>query len=247
MSPKREPPSDGSQPLVSEPHGAASVVPANPPAVAPSTGAIPAEVTSAVTRGVADGVVRALQDPEIRDQARHGADAAWTAVQDAASGIARMMVMQRGRTGLSSACSLGGVALIVVSILDVINITNFKSPFEYFLNMYLFAIGWIILFLEADLDRLKTIVLIGRLEPCVRRCHDWIDREMHFLTYLKTRGFFYLFVGLLCAMQCFICITFPIGIWNIFVGLTCITLPPGEPLIEARARPLVDARAEPLV
>eukprot|EP00930_Biecheleria_cincta_P070476 TRINITY_DN58115_c0_g1_i1.p1 TRINITY_DN58115_c0_g1~~TRINITY_DN58115_c0_g1_i1.p1 ORF type:complete len:276 (-),score=24.28 TRINITY_DN58115_c0_g1_i1:137-964(-) len=207
------------------------------------------EVAQAVTRAM----TQALEDPEVQSQlvagARRGAHRWCASMQDvAASGVGEIKrYFQMGPTGLSTMCTLSGVALIVISILDAIDISNIKSPFQYFLNMYLFVIGWVVLFLEANLERMQMMTLIRRIEPCVRRWQEWVHREMHFLTYLKTRGFFYLFVGLLCAMQCFICLTFPIGLWTIIAGIGCITTTPkpAEPHAEPPAEACVTESSSP--
>mmetsp|Transcript_9556 Transcript_9556/g.13370 ORF Transcript_9556/g.13370 Transcript_9556/m.13370 type:complete len:216 (+) Transcript_9556:74-721(+) len=166
----------------------------------------------------------ALQNPEVqqqlKEQAWSGAQQGWVQAQEVAAQVAQEFrgYVQEGPAGVSVLCFLGGLSTMVVGFIGLINFGDIISePFHYLLHAYLVVFGYVAVVLEADVERLHDLKVIGRLAPFVQHFQMEVFEHAKFLTLLRGRGFFYLFVGTLCATQCFFCLFFLCGLWNMGV------------------------------
>merc|ERR1712060_626545 len=91
-------------------------------------------------------------------------------------------------------------------------------------NIYLTAFGVVTFLLEADIDSVKSMKIIGKLAPWVERYQMEVFNRANFLTDLRGRGFYYLFIGTLAASQCLFCLFFVVGTWNILMGVLCVMM-----------------------
>ncbi|CAE7819904.1 unnamed protein product [Symbiodinium sp. CCMP2592] len=69
---------------------------------------------------------------------------------------------------------------------------------------------------------MRKLKFIGRFSPWVEGCPMEVFNRANFLTELRGRGFFYLFIGTLAVTQCFVCLTFVAGLWNMLMGILCL-------------------------
>mmetsp|Transcript_56618 Transcript_56618/g.104805 ORF Transcript_56618/g.104805 Transcript_56618/m.104805 type:complete len:251 (-) Transcript_56618:74-826(-) len=173
----------------------------------------------------------ALQNPEVqqqlKEQAWSGAQQGWQQAQEVAAQVAHEFrgYVQEGPAGVSVLCFLGGVATMVVGFIGLINFGDIiSSPFHYLLHAYLLVFGYVSVVLEADVERLHNLKVIGRLAPFVQHFQMEVFEHAKFLTLLRGRGFFYLFVGTLAATQCLWCLFFLCGLWNMGMGLICLLM-----------------------
>eukprot|EP00930_Biecheleria_cincta_P057033 TRINITY_DN43038_c0_g1_i1.p1 TRINITY_DN43038_c0_g1~~TRINITY_DN43038_c0_g1_i1.p1 ORF type:complete len:281 (+),score=62.33 TRINITY_DN43038_c0_g1_i1:67-843(+) len=173
----------------------------------------------------------ALQDPGVQAQlkaaayerAQQGMEAA---KQGAAVAVQELQkYVQEGPAGISVLCFLGGLVTCVVGILGLLSITDsLISPFHYVLNAYLAMFGLVTFLLEADVESMASLKVIGRLSPWVERYQMEVFQRANFLTELRGRGFFYAFVGTLAVTQCFLCLHFLVGLWNLLMGILCLMM-----------------------
>mmetsp|Transcript_8357 Transcript_8357/g.15207 ORF Transcript_8357/g.15207 Transcript_8357/m.15207 type:complete len:244 (-) Transcript_8357:31-762(-) len=173
----------------------------------------------------------AMQDPTVQQQikevaynkAQEGLEAARVAGAMAAEELGKYI--QEGPAGISVLCFLGGLATTLIGILGLLNFGyGIMSPFTYVLNAYLVAFGIVTFLLEADVESMRRLKVIGRLSPWVERYQMEVFNRANFLTELRGRGFFYLFIGTLAVTQCFICLTFVAGLWNMLMGILCLLM-----------------------
>ncbi|CAK8992216.1 unnamed protein product [Durusdinium trenchii] len=182
--------------------------------------------------GVAQPMVEAaMQDPTVQQhikevayqQASAGYEAAKVAGAMAAEELGKYI--QEGPAGISVLCFLGGMATTLIGLLGLLNFGNgFTSPFQYVLNAYLMVFGIVTFLLEADVESLRSMKVLGRLSPWVERYQLEVFNRANFLTELRGRGFFYVFIGTLAVTQCFICLTFVAGLWNLLMGILCLLM-----------------------
>eukprot|EP00746_Dinoflagellata_sp_MGD_P010571 gnl/MRDRNA2_/MRDRNA2_121863_c0_seq1.p1 gnl/MRDRNA2_/MRDRNA2_121863_c0~~gnl/MRDRNA2_/MRDRNA2_121863_c0_seq1.p1 ORF type:complete len:267 (+),score=32.71 gnl/MRDRNA2_/MRDRNA2_121863_c0_seq1:106-906(+) len=133
--------------------------------------------------------------------------------------------IQEGPAGVSILCFLGGLATTIVGILGLLSIFSIiLSPFHYILNAYLTLFGVVAVLLEADVDRLHKMTVANKLAPIVQEYQFKVFEHAKFLTELRGRGFFYLFVGTLAISQCFFCLLFLCGAWNVLMGVLCLLM-----------------------
>mmetsp|Transcript_76358 Transcript_76358/g.181583 ORF Transcript_76358/g.181583 Transcript_76358/m.181583 type:complete len:259 (+) Transcript_76358:73-849(+) len=178
---------------------------------------------------------RAAQDPQVQAAVAEAATTAATSVaasalQSAQARVVRgaseaMRYIQMGGTGISTLCTISAFATICITLISMFGVLGSLVTFQlatYTLNVYMFFFGWIALLLEADLDRLAAMPLLGKVEPCVRRRQQFVHQEVHIITGLKGRGFFYIFMGVLGVVQG-ISLTFLCGLLNLFSGTMCIS------------------------
>eukprot|EP00439_Symbiodinium_sp_Y106_P015658 s7012_g2.t1 len=131
--------------------------------------------------------------------------------------------IEEGPAGISVLCFLGGLATTLIGILGLLNFGyGLTSPFAYVLNAYLVAFGIVTFLLEADVESMRKLKFIGRFSPWVEGCPMEVFNRANFLTELRGRGFFYLFIGTLAVTQCFVCLTFVAGLWNMLMGILCL-------------------------
>lgn len=173
----------------------------------------------------------ALQDPRVQQHLadaamHHGRETAAIAGQLGAQAAEEFRsYVQEGPAGISILCFLGGCATVVVGVFGLLNFGNaIQTPFNYVLNVYLTCFGLVAVLLEADAERLHTLRVIGKLAPLVQRYQMEVFDRAKFLTQLRGRGFFYLFVGTLAVTQCLVCLLFLCGIWNVLMGVLCLLM-----------------------
>jgi len=180
----------------------------------------------------AELVKAGLQDSRVQDaikaQAYDAAHQGWEAAKVGGVVAAHELhgYVQEGPAGISILCFLGGVATTIVGIIQgVLNIgALFSMPFHWVLSMYLMGFGFVSVLLEADTEKLKTMKFIGHFSPFVEHQQMEIFKRALFLTELRGRGLFYLFVGSLAITQCWWCLFFLVGLWNIIMGILCLLM-----------------------
>mmetsp|Transcript_4867 Transcript_4867/g.15006 ORF Transcript_4867/g.15006 Transcript_4867/m.15006 type:complete len:247 (-) Transcript_4867:84-824(-) len=173
----------------------------------------------------------AVQDPWIQRQLQEAAyDHAQQGIQVARVSAAHAVqefrnYVQEGPAGVSILCFLGGIATTLVGIMGLLNIfSTLTSPFHYVLNAYLTGFGVVTVLLEADVESVKNMRIVGKLGPVIERYQGEVFNRANFLTELKGRGLYYIFVGNLAITQCLFCLLFLIGAWNIIMGALCLMM-----------------------
>eukprot|EP00931_Biecheleriopsis_adriatica_P043990 TRINITY_DN25131_c0_g1_i1.p1 TRINITY_DN25131_c0_g1~~TRINITY_DN25131_c0_g1_i1.p1 ORF type:complete len:244 (+),score=64.34 TRINITY_DN25131_c0_g1_i1:96-827(+) len=173
----------------------------------------------------------ALQDPGVQAQIKEAAwqkaqEGAEIAKQGAAVAVSELhKYVQEGPAGISVLCFLGGIATMCIGVLGLLSFGDtITSPFHYVLNAYLTVFGVVTFLLEADVESMANLKVIGRLSPWVERYQMEVFNRANFLTELRGRGFFYVFVGTLAATQCFLCLLFVAGLWNLLMGVLCLMM-----------------------
>mmetsp|Transcript_10677 Transcript_10677/g.24301 ORF Transcript_10677/g.24301 Transcript_10677/m.24301 type:complete len:251 (+) Transcript_10677:61-813(+) len=198
----------------------------------PSTTGLESAAAAAVSRAAE----KAAQDPQVQAAvAQAASNAATTAASTAWQGAQARVVrgaseafryIQMGGSGMSTLCTCTAFLTTLIAGFSVIGIFTPLLKFAmatYTLNVYMFVFGIVAILLEADLDRLAQLPLLGKLEVCVRRWQQYVHQEMHIITGLRGRGFFYLFLGILGVVQEFPSLTFICGLLNIFSGTMCVS------------------------
>jgi hypothetical protein len=167
--------------------------------------------------------VQAQMQAAAYDQAQSGLAAARDGAKVAAVELGKYI--QEGPAGISVLCFLGGLVTTLIGILGVLSVTDgLTSPFHYVLNIYLTGFGLVASLLEADVSVLQRFPVIGKARPLVEKYQMEIFTHAKFLTTLTGRGFFYVFVGTLAITQCFVCLLFLCGLWNLLMGVICILM-----------------------
>jgi len=181
----------------------------------------------------AAGGAHLAQDPTFRDHVQSEFSAgAGSVMQSSFSAVQGGVVrafgeinkyIQMGPTGVSVLCTFGAVSTSAVGVLGLFELTSMiTQPATYVLNLYLFFFGVAMLLIELDVSRLRQFAILGALAPLVTRWQSWIFQEVHLISSLRGRGFFYLFVGLFCLTECWFCLTFIVGLFNCLNGVLCI-------------------------
>lgn len=172
----------------------------------------------------------AMQNPMIQQQMKeealrqgreHASYAGQAAMQ---AGASLREYVQTGPAGVSVLCFMGGIATTFVGLLGMLNLGAIFTPFYYVLNIYLLCFGVISFLLEADSQRLGEFAVIGKLAPLVASYQKQVFEQANFLTQLRGRGLFYLFIGTLAGSQCLLCLTFICGLWNVLMGVLCLMM-----------------------
>lgn len=176
-------------------------------------------------------VQNAMNDPATQNQlkaaAAEGVSRGYAVAKDGAATAYSELhkYIQEGPAGVSILCFLGGVATTIVGILGLLSIFSIiLSPFHYILNAYLTLFGVVAVLLEADVDRLQKTAVANKIAPLVQEYQMKVFVEAKFLTELRGRGFFYLFVGTLAISQCLFCLLFICGAWNLLMGVLCLLM-----------------------
>merc|ERR1719221_2171734 len=100
-------------------------------------------------------------------------------------------------------CFLGGLATFIAGVVGLMNIGSvFLYPFNYVLYGYLAAFGVVTFLLEADIETFARFPVFGKFAHLVDQYQEDIFQRAKFLTELRGRGLFYLFVGSLAITQC---------------------------------------------
>jgi hypothetical protein len=193
--------------------------------------------TSAPPSGGAGGAFAAqmaqaaFQDPSVQQQLKEaaiqqGQVAFQAAKEGAATAVSELKkYVQEGPAGISVLCFLGGVATTLIGSIGLLSITDtLTEPFKYVLNAYLTVFGIVTFLLEADVESMKNLRVLGRLSPWIERYQMEVFNRANFLTELRGRGFFYTFIGTLAITQCFLCLHFLAGLWNLLMGILCLMM-----------------------
>lgn len=173
----------------------------------------------------------ALNDPTVQ---QHLKEAAYTqaqqgltvAQQGASVAVSELRkYVQEGPAGISVLCFMGGLVTAFIGALGLLNImSGITSPFTYVLNAYLTMFGIVTFLLEADMESFKNLKVLGKLAPFCEQYQVEVFKRAQFLTELKGRGFFYVFIGSLAITQCFFCLLFLVGVWNLLMGVLCLLM-----------------------
>ncbi|CAE8609372.1 unnamed protein product [Polarella glacialis] len=173
----------------------------------------------------------AFNDPGVQAQMKEAAyQQAQVGMQAAREGAATAVselrhYVQEGPAGISVLCFLGGIATTLIGVLGLLSITDsLTSPFQYVLNAYLTVFGIVTFLLEADVESVRSLRVLGRLSPWVERYQMEVFNRANFLTELRGRGFFYTFIGTLAITQCLLCLHFLAGVWNLLMGILCLMM-----------------------
>lgn len=157
------------------------------------------------------------------DQAQQGFAVARAGAAQAVTELHKYV--QEGPAGISMLCFLGGMATTFAGIIGLLNLgMSLTSPFSYVLNGYLTCFGVITFLLEADVESVREMKVLGRFAPLVESYQEEVFSRAKFLTELRGRGFYYLFVGSLAITQCFLCLFFLVGAWNVLMGVLCLLM-----------------------
>jgi len=176
-----------------------------------------------VTAAVQNSAVQDAMKAKAAEAATQGWEAAKVGGVQAASELHKYV--QEGPAGISILCFLGGCATCVIGLIGLLNIGQiFSAPFNYVLSMYLTAFGLVAMLLEADVEQLARRNIIGKLAPLCEHYQMEIFERAKFLTELRGRGFFYVFVGTLAITQCVLCLYFACGLWNLLMGVLCLMM-----------------------
>lgn len=134
--------------------------------------------------------------------------------------------IQQGPRGVSTLCFVGGTATSVVGVMMVCNVFgSLVDPFHYILSVYMFAFGVATACIEADTDRIGTLIMpFDSLAGPITRAQAWLHEECKFLTTLRGRGLFYLYQGTLMVTQCIFCMLFVAGMYCFVMGTLCIMM-----------------------
>lgn len=127
--------------------------------------------------------------------------------------------VQQGPRAVTNLCLCGGVS---TSCLGLAYLAGFSgviyNPFGYLLHVYMFLFGIATVILEADVDRIADTSLHPAV-PHIQQAQGWLHSKIQFLTELNGRGLFYIYQGTLMTTQdCFWCLLFFCGMYNIFMG-----------------------------
>lgn len=174
----------------------------------------------------------ALQNPHVQShlqqQAYSATQQGFQAAKDGAMQVGGELhkYVQEGPAGISILCFLGGLATCIIGCFGLVgNFSNgLSQPFQYVLNAYLTFFGFVAILLEADVEILSTKPVIGKLAPVVEQKQFQIFEHAKFLTELRGRGLFYIFVGSLAGTQCLYCLLFLCGLWNAAMGIMCLLM-----------------------
>jgi len=173
----------------------------------------------------------ALNDPavqaHIKEQAYQQAQQGYNVAREgAAQAVSELRkYVQEGPAGISILCFLGGIATTIVGFLGLLNISGgLTSPFTYVLNVYLTMFGLVTFLLEADMESFKNMKVLGKLAPFVEQYQREVFDRAKVLTELRGRGFYYVFIGSLAITQCFLCLLFLVGVWNLLMGVLCLMM-----------------------
>lgn len=175
---------------------------------------------------------QALADPETREIIKQQAMQVGGQVVVVAKHYGRQSIavfqdyIQQGPKGVSVLCFIGGVGASCVGALGLSNVGNVAlDPFHYILNIYMFVFGLVTTLIEADTDRVGTMMTpFDKLAEPITRMQAFLHEECRLLTRLRGRGFFYLYQGTLMVSQCFLCLLFVGGLYIALMGVICILM-----------------------
>lgn len=178
---------------------------------------------NAAQTALGNAVVQEQLKAAAYEQAQVGLSAARVGASAAVTELHKYV--QEGPAGISMLCFVGGGATTFAGVIGLLNLgQSVTSPFSYVLNAYLTAFGVVTFLLEADVDSVRNMKVLGRFAPLVEGYQEEVFRRAQFLTELRGRGFYYLFVGSLAITQCFFCLFFLVGAWNVLMGVLCLLM-----------------------
>ncbi|CAD7957961.1 unnamed protein product [Amoebophrya sp. A120] len=118
--------------------------------------------------------------------------------------------IQAGPGGLSVLCFFIGIATMVVGVMgvleEVMDLSLFIcDPFDFTLHLYLCFFGFTAVLLESDAERIKDVPVVGPLSVHLHAYQKFVNEYAHFLTHIRGRGGFYIFIGTFCITECILC------------------------------------------
>lgn len=136
--------------------------------------------------------------------------------------------VQQGPRAVANICLCGGVSVSLLGLSYLAGLSGvIYNPFGYLLHMYMFLFGVATVILEADVDRIADTKLHTAV-PHIHWAQGWLHSKVQFLTELNGRGLFYIYQGTLMATQdCFWCLLFWMGMYNIFMGALYLAMAAG--------------------
>eukprot|EP00747_Dinoflagellata_sp_TGD_P186929 gnl/TRDRNA2_/TRDRNA2_44312_c0_seq1.p1 gnl/TRDRNA2_/TRDRNA2_44312_c0~~gnl/TRDRNA2_/TRDRNA2_44312_c0_seq1.p1 ORF type:complete len:306 (+),score=53.45 gnl/TRDRNA2_/TRDRNA2_44312_c0_seq1:51-968(+) len=136
--------------------------------------------------------------------------------------------VQEGPGAVSVLCWFGGLVTAVWSFISIfIGFGNGNGPDSFVFYVYISFFGCVSVLLESDVQRMYRMPVVGKLGAWVESCQMELFYYAKFLTKLYGRGAFYVLVGILCCSECFPCLEWVVGIWNIAMGGLCIAMANG--------------------
>jgi hypothetical protein len=172
----------------------------------------------------------ALNNPRVQQEMKGAAyNQGSQAFQVASDGLGQAMSVLRknireGPAGISIPCFVGGFFTVIFGIIGLCNLTSLSAPFNYLLNIYLTGFGFVTVLLEADMESFKNWRVLGHLAPVLERYQVEVFTRASFLTELRGRALFYIFIGSLAITQCWFCLFFFAGLWNLAMGIFCLLM-----------------------
>merc|ERR1712194_413647 len=118
---------------------------------------------------------------------------------------------------------MGGLATVLIGGVGVVGeFTDgrfMSHPFEMVLHIYLVFFGVTAVLLESDAEMLHGMPVVGPLAIHLHQYHKFVNEYAKFLSRMRGRGAFYIFVGSFCVTDCQFCPTFLVGVANGCLGL----------------------------
>lgn len=167
------------------------------------------QISADVVQGVATGVAKQLQE-----RAGELAQSAGTVLKDKMAHVWDEQVRGgklEGPLPLRALCFLGGIGLIGVGALGLLNVFNaIFAPTAFILHAYQVFFGLLI-----------TVVEGKNLGSFFESHRERVDKYFFFLSLMGGRGALYILVGTL-AVSMWSLTDLAIGIYMIFLGVVCV-------------------------
>lgn len=176
-------------------------------------------------RGAAEAAHNAANQEVMKEAATQAKAAGKKAASVASRSVKEItLYVKQGPTGISVLCVIGGLLTVVSSILGLINIfAAALSPINYLVNVYTLMFGFMIIFLEAEPERMKQSLILGRCVGITGWGRNTVLEYFKFATSLWGRGLFYIFVGSFGLIQ-WTFFSVIIGIWMIACGVLLVAM-----------------------
>lgn len=173
----------------------------------------------------------AFRNPDVQAKLQQAAyEQGGRAIDAASTGMGQLLTemkksLREGPAGIAFLCFIGGIATTVFGLCGLVDVSGgFSSPFQYVLNIYLTGFGVVIVLLEGDMENLRNVKIIGKLAPVLEKYQVIVFTKASFLTELRGRALFYIFIGSLAVTQCWFCMFFFCGLWNLAMGIFCLMM-----------------------
>lgn len=159
------------------------------------------------------------QQAALKGAAKSAKSGAKKAASVAVTGAKEVVLyVRQGPAGISLLCFLGGLVTIVLSILGLVNIFGaLTGPINYLVNIYTLFFGFMIVFLEAEPERMKKSAVLGKCTFLFTWGRVRVLEYFRFATSMWGRGLFYFFVGSFGVIQWTVCSAI-LGIWMMVCG-----------------------------